>query len=97
MSARRVLVAMVVGGFMLALLGGCGGKVSKSNYDRIDNGMTQAEVEKILGKPTDEAGGGGVLGKITGSGKVLTWTDGDKSIAVTFVNDKVTTKIQKGL
>ena len=91
------LVGLVLAGLFLTMLAGCSGKVSKGNYDKIQNGMTRAEVEKILGKPTEEAGGGGVAGEITGSAKVLTWADGEKSIMVTFVNDKVTLKAQTGL
>jgi len=97
MLKPRFVVGLVLVVFFAAMLAGCGSKVSKGNYDKVSNGMTQAEVEKILGKGTEEAGGGGVLGKITGSGKAITWKDGEKSIAVTFVNGKVATKVQQGL
>ena len=97
MNRYHVLTALVLAGFLLAFVAGCGGKVTKSNYDKVTTGMTLAEVENILGKGAEQAGGGGVLGKITGSGKVVTWEDGEKVITITFINDKVTTKLQKGL
>ncbi len=97
MSGRLVLCGMLLAGLALAVLPGCSSKVSKSNYDKINTGMTVAEVEGILGKGTEEAGGGGAIGNLAGSAKVMSWKDGDKTITITFVNDKVTLKAQKGL
>jgi hypothetical protein len=97
MIGKRAVAVLVVLGLTMVLLGGCGSKVSKSNYDKVTNGMTQAQVEKLLGEGTEKAGGGGAIGAIAGSGKVMTWTDGDKSITVTFVNGKVAMKAQQGL
>jgi hypothetical protein len=97
MSGHRILAWLVVAGLLLASAAGCGSKVTKSNYDKVKTGMTLAEVEKILGKGTEQAGIGGALEGLTGSAKVLTWEDGEKVITITFVNDKVTTKVQKGL
>ena len=39
----------------------------------------------------------GAVGNLTGSAKVMTWKDGEKTITVTFVNDKVALKAQRGL
>jgi hypothetical protein len=97
MTGRQVFTGMLLLGLALGLLAGCGGKVSKSNYEKVQTGMTRAEVEGILGKPGQQAGVGGGLGDVAGSATTLTWTEGDKAIIVTFVNDKVTTKVQKGL
>lgn len=98
MSTRGFLVAVVMAGLLLTVVPGCGSKVSKSNYDKIENGMTLEQVEKILGKGTEEAAGGGsLLDKIKGSGKIVSWKDSDKSITVTFVNGKVTAKVHQGL
>ena len=94
MAYSRAVVFVVVAGMMAAMLAGCGGsKVSKSNYDKISNDMTLAEVEKILGKGKQQTGGG--IGPL--SAKVVQWADGDKTITVTFMNDKVTMKTQTGL
>jgi hypothetical protein len=47
--------------FILAvclLIPACKSKVTKANFDKITNGMTLAEVEKILGKGSKEEGDG---------------------------------------
>jgi hypothetical protein len=38
---------------MAVFMAGCGSKISQSNYDRLKEGMTQAEVTAILGEPTE--------------------------------------------
>ena len=40
---------------LLLTLTGCGSKISKSNYDKIKDGMTLAEVEETLGKGSEQA------------------------------------------
>lgn len=94
---RHVVPGLVIAGLMCILVAGCGSKVSKSNYDKINNGMTVAEVEGILGKGTEQAGGAGALGNLTGSARIIAWTDEGRTITVTFLNDKVTAKAQTGL
>jgi len=96
MLKSRTVVGVALLGLMLILMAGCG-KVSKSNYDKIENGMTVSQVEAILGKGTEKAGVAGAIGNLTGSGKVLTWGDDKKSITVTFANDKVVAKAAQGL
>ena len=90
------LLSVLLIGFMLAALAGCS-KVTQENYGKIESGMTLSDVEAILGKGKEEAGIGGAIGDLAASGKVLTWGDEQKSITVTFANDKVVTKSQKGL
>jgi hypothetical protein len=90
------LVGMVLVGLALTVVVGCG-KLSKDNYDKINVGMTLADVEKILGKGTEKAGAAGAVANIAGSAKVMTWGDDKKSITITFANDKVVTKTQQGL
>ena len=69
--------------FVLAGVSGCGSNVSKSNYDKIANGMTTAEVEGILG--TGEKASAGVsVGSVNLSGDVYSWKDGDKEIKDSF-------------
>ncbi len=83
------------------LLTSCGdNKINKENYDKIENGMTLEEVEKILGKGeanaesnTDMSGTGMADMKFA----VYTWQDGTSVISLTFHNDKVETKVQTGL
>ena len=74
------------------ILSGCS-KVTKSNYDKIETGMTQQQVEDILGAgtPTQSVDVGGL------GAKQLQWKDGNKTITVTIVNGKVTLKNASGL
>ena len=92
----RILTGVALMVLLLAFLAGCG-KVTQANYDKIETDMTLAEVEGILGKGTEKAGVAGAIGDLAGAGKVMTWGDETKSITVTFANDKVVTKAQKGL
>ncbi|MBP7933600.1 MAG: hypothetical protein KA354_03025 [Phycisphaerae bacterium] len=75
---------------------GCN-KVTPENYDKIQNQMTLTQVEQILGKGTEQSGGGLAVGDLNVSAKTVTWASGDKSITVTFANDKVVMKTKKGL
>jgi hypothetical protein len=92
MKFGKLLTVVVLVAFMAVVVTGCS-KVTKSNYDKIENGMSKADVEKILGKGTEEKGGG--VGDLTGT--MVTWKKGETSISVTFANDKVVAKAQSGL
>ena len=94
---RLALVCIVLLGLGVITLAGCGSKVTKSNFDQITNGMTLAQVEAILGKGAESTGASGAIGNLVGSAKVVTWKDGDKTITVTFANDKVVLKASGGL
>lgn len=96
MWTSRNLIGLALLGLLFLLMSGCS-KVSQSNYDKIENGMTVSQVEAILGKGKEAAGVAGAIGNLTGSGKVLTWGDDKKSITVTFANDKVIAKAAQGL
>jgi hypothetical protein len=99
MSKRTILCGLVLAGFVLAMLPGCGAKVSKSNYDKVKDGMTLAEVEKILGKGEAVASVSGALGDLAGSSKTYKWVneaDGI-TITITFVNDKMQLKTATGI
>jgi hypothetical protein len=61
-------------------------KVSKANFDKIKEGMKKSEVEEILGAGKAKVDGG----------NVYVWTDGSKSITITFKNDKVENVIKAG-
>ncbi len=60
-------------------------QVNPDNYDRIREGMTEAEVVAILGKPNDTSAIS-ILG-MTGSSS--TWVGSEYSIMLQFVNGKV--------
>jgi predicted Zn finger-like uncharacterized protein len=92
-----LLVVGGVGAFVL-MLGclGCGGsllwiygpfanKVTQENFNKIQNGMSEAEVKAILGEPHDR--------QVPANGRsVLSWKNGNNAIAVTIHNGKVAGK-----
>jgi hypothetical protein len=60
---------------------GCGSKVSEDNYKKIKAGMTEAEVQAVLGNPTETAEAKGT--------KTQTWKHGDDTITVSYADGKV--------
>ena len=80
---RLALAALVIAG-----LAGCPSKISKGNFDQIKLGMTQEEVQGILGPPSEATG----LEIPVFSGTTSKWAQGDTIITVQFVNGKVVAK-----
>jgi len=80
----RIAGAMV----LCVTLVACGSKVNQSNFDRVQVGMTQAQVEQILGPPTETS----TMGLGTVSGAASKWADKNSVITVQFLNDKVQAK-----
>ena len=75
---RSILLAL------LLLLAACS-KVTQENYSKVQEGMTEQEVQAILGSPT-ESSTKTVLGI---SGTSSRWVSGDTAITIRFVNGKV--------
>jgi len=77
------LAALVV---LLTLLVGCYSKITKENYEKIENGMTLEEVKRVLGEPTElnTLGIGNLL-----SGTDAVWKDDGTTITIKFLNEKV--------
>jgi hypothetical protein len=73
---------------LATILVACGGKFTQENFNKIGNGMSYADVVKILGEPQSSEGGG-VLG-ITAGASV--WKDEKHQITIVFVNEKVASK-----
>jgi len=69
-------------------LSACESRVTQENFQKITNGMPEAEVTKILGKPTDVASMS--LGPF--SGTTSTWKGKEGTVAIQFVNGKVALK-----
>ena len=63
-------------------------KITQENFDKVRDGMSRAEVEAILGTPT-EVSSAGVAGL---SGTSSTWKGEAGSITIQFFNDKVRMK-----
>jgi hypothetical protein len=96
MRQRRTLRVFTVIAFagVLVVLAACSkSKMTMANYEKVATGMSQQDVEAILG-PGKEQGSTAVAGT---SAKVVTWQDGRKLISVTFVDGKVMSKTQFGL
>lgn len=96
-NAPIIIVGLVVvlGGILAYMF--LGNKVTAENYAKVQTGMTQAEVEDILGSGTAKEGASGAIGDLTGSAGIVQWGDDEKGITISFVNGKVATKSQKGL
>ena len=78
----RLVAVCLVAAFVAA----CGSKINKSNFDRIENDMTRADVIDILGEPTDSSD----IGIAGFSGGMASWSDDDGNIiTIQFVNGKV--------
>jgi hypothetical protein len=74
--------------FVLAAVIACGSSVNQANFDKIETGMTQKEVDEILGPPTEtsEVGFAGI------SGTTSKWQHNDSAIVINFLNGKVMAK-----
>lgn len=94
----RALTTLALAAPMLLFFAGCGGGggVNEKNYDKVNNGMTEVEVEKILGKPGNKTPDRDL--PIPPGGKALVYQnkEGDKSITVVYVAGKVIDKTQSG-
>ena len=80
--------ALLVGLVVVGLVGCSGSKITKENFDQIKLGLTQEEVQRILGPPTETSG----LEIPVFSGTMSKWARGDTVISVQFVNGKVVAK-----
>lgn len=100
-SVRFVLLLWVC-----LLLPACQSKVNKANYEKVKEGMTLEEVEKLLGKGSKETGdGSNVAGQFgvalpsaptSGGGDVYTWESGNNTIRLTFRDGKLVHKQATG-
>ncbi len=72
----------------LALLIGCGSKVTQQNLDKVQIGMSQADVTAILGDPTES--NNVAIGPV--STLTATWKQDNRTITIQFLNGKVIAK-----
>lgn len=101
-SLRRLPIFAALA--LAAILSGCGPKLDQASYDKIQNGMTLREVERILGgRGEDETAAGMSIGSsgLTDNRKaaqnVFRWKKGTANIVVIFRDDKVISKTSEGL
>jgi hypothetical protein len=101
LAALSILVVICI-----TLTGCAKSKITKENYDKIENGMSLDDVEAILG-PGSPVGGGSLIAAqagvdVTGGARPSSsvqyiWESGQSSITVTFRQDKVTGKVSTNL
>lgn len=97
---RAMHVLSVLAVTCTLLLAGCGGsKITEANYDKVKPGMTQDEVEKILGKGTDQTANATAFTGVPAKSTIFVYSDkeGEKSITVFYVQGKVAQKTQSGI
>lgn len=83
-SCKHILCILITAFFLTA----CGGSVSQENFNKIENAMSQSQVEAILGKPTN-AESVNIAGF---SGTTAVWKSGDIMITIRFLNGEVILK-----
>jgi hypothetical protein len=86
--ARRVSRVGPLALLLLALLVGCGSKITQENFEKIQVGMSEDEVTAILGKPTESSTVG--FGSLSGGAWV--WKRDGTTITIQFANRKVLAK-----
>jgi outer membrane biogenesis lipoprotein LolB len=85
MKTLRVLLMVST----VVVLAACSSKLTATNLEKVQDGMTTAEVKQILGEPTSLQTGS-ALGIISGTTYIY---HTDKSeVKINFVNDKVVAK-----
>jgi hypothetical protein len=99
MRGRQILSLLIVA--LVPLFAGCGSKISEANYYRVQHGMTEDEVEDLLGPAHQERG---VVAPATASAtqpasdvKSKSWRRGGLTIHVLFENGVVTGRSAEGI
>ena len=91
---KKTMVLALLCASLLALTSGCdrnaltGSKLTLSNYNQITNGMTKAQVERIMGPPTTIENKDMLVFKKT----TYRYEDGAKFALFTFKNDELDNK-----
>lgn len=94
MKINKFHAAALALAVLLMLVAGCdrnaltGSKLTPANYDQVTNGMTKAQVERILGPPTSTETKDMVIFKKT----TYRYEDGKKFAMITFKNDEMDSK-----
>jgi outer membrane protein assembly factor BamE (lipoprotein component of BamABCDE complex) len=94
MKSKVQRLGLVLAVLALPLLGACnrnplsGSKLTSANYDQVTLGMSKAQVETILGKPTSAETKEMLIFKKT----TYRYEDGKRFAMITFKNDEVDSK-----
>ncbi len=81
------LSSLFLSAVVFLLIAGCS-RLTETNLEKVQDGMTTDEVKAILGDPTSSETGG-ALGL---SGTTFTYHTAASDVKITFVNDKVIAK-----
>lgn len=84
MSIRKWIFTLVLAGFLTA----CSSHVTRENFEKVDVGMAQDQVVKLLGEPTKTTSL--TLGEL--SGTTAYWQHEGSQITIQFINNKVIMK-----
>ena len=86
LSHLRAVVLVTV--ICMSLVSCMGSPISQENFEKILTGMSLAQVQAILGAPTESSS----VDVAVFSGAASTWKAGDATITIQFVNGKVVAK-----
>ncbi|GEM_PF-387892 len=78
--------------YLAAFLLGCQSKLTEQNYQKVQSGMTLEEVKAILGEPTTSKSSG--IGPLSGTS--AEWKEGELTINIQFLNNKLQLKTMNG-
>ena len=82
---RAVVLGLVI---CMSLMSCIGSPISQENFEKIQTGMSMAQVTEILGPPTESSS----VDVAVFSGTVSKWKTADVTITIQFVNGKVVAK-----
>ena len=91
---KKIALVTLLCGTLLAVTPGCnrnvltGSKLTLANYNQVTNGMTKAQVERIMGPPTTSETKDMLIFKKT----TYRYEDGPKFALFTFKNDELDNK-----
>ncbi len=91
---KNITLAALLCGLLIALMPGCdrnvltGSKLTLANYNQVTNGMTKAQVERIMGPPTTTETKDMLVFKKT----TYRYEEGSKFALFTFKNDELDSK-----
>jgi outer membrane protein assembly factor BamE (lipoprotein component of BamABCDE complex) len=86
--AAKLIGVVVLLGLCALCLVACGSRINQDNFEKVQTGMTLAQVKVILGDPTESSS----VDVAVFSGTVSKWKAGDVTITIQFVNGKVVAK-----
>lgn len=84
----RIRAGIILGMMLVLGLAGCGDRITKAEYRRIETGMTRDQVIAVLGTP--DALHAAAVGELSGASAA--WRADERVVSVLFVNGKVVFK-----